>query len=123
MQDSKERLANLILNAPKLEFKSGGRAQGRTYQTAQNIADHLIENGVIVPPCKVGDKMYVLLKNPNKEYGYRDGVNEIIVRHIRIRADGVFVSDFWGFIDWKVGERAFLTFEEAENTLKKEKEK
>lgn len=24
------------------------------------LADHLIENGVIVPPCKVGDKMYKL---------------------------------------------------------------
>ena len=23
------------------------------------IADHLIENGVIVPPCKVGDRVYV----------------------------------------------------------------
>ena len=25
---------------------------------AEVIADHLIENGVIVPPCKVGDKYY-----------------------------------------------------------------
>ena len=32
--------------------------------SAQNctdeLADHLIKNGVIVPPCKVGDKVYVI---------------------------------------------------------------
>jgi hypothetical protein len=27
---------------------------------ARVIADHLLENGVIVPPCKVGDTVYVL---------------------------------------------------------------
>ncbi len=44
----RERLTELILNAPKIEFPFGSRAQGKTYQTAQNIADHLLSNGVIV---------------------------------------------------------------------------
>lgn len=30
----------------------------KNYMFAEDIADHLLENGVIVPPCKVGDKYY-----------------------------------------------------------------
>ena len=44
----KEKLIDLIKSAPKLEFHSGSRAQGRTYQTAQNLAEHLLANGVVV---------------------------------------------------------------------------
>ena len=29
-------------------------------ETLSQIADHLLANGVIVPPCKVGDTVYVL---------------------------------------------------------------
>ena len=28
------------------------------------VADYLLANGVIVPPCKVGDKVYYFSKNP-----------------------------------------------------------
>lgn len=54
----RDRLIELILNTPVLKFPSGSRAQGKTYQTAQNFANHLLANGVIVPPCKVGDIVY-----------------------------------------------------------------
>ena len=42
----RERLADLIRNAPKISFPVGSRAQGRTYQTTTSIADHLLANGV-----------------------------------------------------------------------------
>ena len=29
----------------------------------ETIADHLIENGVIVPPCKIGDTVYAIWKD------------------------------------------------------------
>ena len=61
--------------------------------------------------------MYVLMHKRRDEYDYKEGVNEIIVRHIRIRTDGIFVSDFWGFMNWKIGERAFHTKEEAEKVF------
>ena len=35
--------------------------------TAQHTADHLIAAGVIVPPCKVGDKLYAISENRIKE--------------------------------------------------------
>lgn len=115
--EQKERLIDLILSTPPKEFPFGSRAQGKTYQTAGNMADHLLANGVIAPPCKLGDKMYVLMHRRSDEYNYKEGVNEIIVRHIRIRTEGIFVSDFWGFMNWKIGERAFHTKEEATRAL------
>ena len=30
------------------------------------IADHLLANGVIVPPCKVGDELYVVKRMSDK---------------------------------------------------------
>ncbi len=44
----KDRLIELIRNAPKFEFPSGSRAQGKTYQTSANLADYLIANGVVI---------------------------------------------------------------------------
>lgn len=82
------------------------------------VADQLLAEGVIVPPCKIGDTAYVLMKTDRPEYEYKKGVNQIVVRHIRIHSDGIFVSDFWGFMDWKWGERAFLSQEEAEQKAK-----
>ena len=41
----RQRLTELILNTPKIPFTINGRAQGRTYQTARNIADHILANG------------------------------------------------------------------------------
>jgi hypothetical protein len=32
-----------------------------------DVADHLLANGVIVPPCKVGDAVYVISKSRVKE--------------------------------------------------------
>lgn len=44
----RDRLIELLMNTPKLPITIGGRANGRTYQTAGNIADHLLANGVVV---------------------------------------------------------------------------
>jgi hypothetical protein len=44
----RDRLIELMMNAPKLPITNGGRAHGKTYQTFGNIADHLLAEGVIV---------------------------------------------------------------------------
>ena len=61
----RDRLIELMLNAPQIPCIKGGQTTGKQYQTFQNIADYLLANGVIVPPCKVGD--YVLWDNGLKE--------------------------------------------------------
>ena len=76
------------------------------------IADHLLENGVIVPPCKVGDKLYFL---------YNNNVFDLDVKKIVQKEAGLFLVDKQ-FNDWysvdEIGKTLYLTKEEAEQALK-----
>ena len=49
MNDMRDRLVELIQNA----------VDGCASYWAELIADHLIANGVVVPPCKVGTTVYL----------------------------------------------------------------
>lgn len=49
----KERMIELILEAPQTPCIIGGVSSGRTFQTAKNIADHLLAAGATIPVrCK-----------------------------------------------------------------------
>ena len=91
------------------------------------LADHLIENGVIVPPVKVGQTVYVPW-----QWGGQEGIASTIVECIQIVRDaelrGFFIdmksddtafNDVYGF--WRtfddIGKKIFLTREEAEKAL------
>lgn len=76
----------------------------------ESIADHLIANGVIVPPCKVGDKVYGF------EYPRTDiaAINEETVMSVDIEIE---TNEGWyGCGD--IGRIVFLTKEQAEQKLK-----
>ena len=76
------------------------------------IADHLLANGVIVPPCKVGDTVYALQKERS---GHFEG-NKYVVDD-----EGeweVCEKEFNLSLLDAVGEWIFLTREEAEQALK-----
>lgn len=86
------------------------------YLYSEQIADHLIANGVIVPPCKVGDMLWDTSVTSNRVYSK---VIEEISIHEKdgdigkyVYADGVYFP-FESF-----GETIFLTREEAEKALK-----
>ena len=114
----KDRLIELILNTPVLKFPSGSRAQGKTYQTAQNVADHLLENGVIVPPMKLGQTCF-------EPCNYRNTIDECRVSSITQKVDGTFkirltnLRGKWVFeiTADNIGTTLFLTKEEAEKAL------
>jgi hypothetical protein len=82
---------------------------------AGEIADYLIANGVIVPPCKVGDKVYTLFCNEvdegvvvSCEYSRASGFSYM-------SSNGTFPTLFNG---QNIGKTVFLTKEEAEKALK-----
>ena len=85
-----------------------------------DIADHLIANGVIVPPCKVGDKAFFIVNGKI----YRATVRYLRWEHHKSR--GVYTemaadinplsSVIASFDD--IGKTVFLTREEAEAALK-----
>lgn len=89
---------------------------------ADDIADYLIENGVIVPPCKVGDKVWfnTFKKNATVCVG--------IQPHTVDRIDVICVCDTKNLVetnirDWEFGKTVFLTKEECLAAITKKKAK
>ena len=89
----------------------------------KDLADYLIANGVIVPPCRVGDTVYVIYPDPRYNWGNKElKILELKVHAFRyfnnkmtveIRGDG-------NYITWDIscfGVSVFLTPEEAEKAL------
>lgn len=90
------------------------------------LADHLLANGVIVPPCKVGDMVF-RIKALSRQEMYRRGLKptEEIKRHkgqplrfynyVIYEIEKTTMKKSW-YKD--IGKTVFLTLEEAEKALK-----
>lgn len=83
----------------------------------ESVADYLLANGVIVPPCKAGDTVYSIencIKRPEKLF--------VTALHQRERYTSFSaLSKNWReycFNEDEIGKTIFLTEEEAEQALK-----
>ena len=92
-------------------------------ETIAQIAEHLIENGVVVPPCKVGETLYFLYNNP---YADKPDLTPRIYKttkwYFEVDKAGIVIntSDIHSYnkkYDYYLGETVFLTREEAEKAL------
>ena len=106
-----------------------------TCERINDLADYLIANGVIVPPCKVGDTVFQIEKKcldcPNyTDGGYSDycecalddNKNMFEVDFDKDCIYEIFKSKFiYSMID-KIGKTVFLTKEDAEKALKERNE-
>lgn len=52
----RKRLVELLLNVDYALDTDGRKAR----DSAEFIADYLLDNGIVVPPCKVGDEVYII---------------------------------------------------------------
>ena len=121
----RERLIKLVCR--------GLMKEGNNWKV-ENIADYLLQNGVIVPPCKVGDVVYMF--NTNKSAIQKMIMDKVDIRCHCVKDDEFsccmpictdtdhniceyrFKNDFSEF-----GKTVFLSREEAETALKaREKE-
>ena len=113
---NRDRLIELIKNAPTTDTVYGDIKLKTPAQTVQTIADYLLANGVIVPPCKVGDKIYY----PSASFDriFEKTVDEIMIHNIDgdIGCYVHFASNYMPFEN--IGKTVFLTKEEAEKKLK-----
>ena len=86
------------------------------------LADYLLKNGVIVPPCKVGDTVWVIrsqTSNGKNLYILEDRVKRMVTERqeclqtpwTRIEFENITSEFEWGF------SNIFLTKEEAEKAL------
>ena len=94
----------------------------------ESVADHLLANGIIVPPCKVGDSCYPL------DASERELTCEEKISRITISEKNIIIGyyEHWDYHNrcrktdnWRLplrtrilGKGVFLTREEAEKALK-----
>lgn len=112
-----EGLIELIKDSGVLE--AGGLLYNDIGFRSEQLADYLLENGVIVPPCKVGDTVYAITEQ---------GTCEIEVESIHCWISGMWKFNCWsGKGKYRVGyelsfddfgKTVFLTKAEAEKALK-----
>ena len=95
--DTRERLIKIICNS----------LNGCPLYKAERIADGLIANGAIIPPCKVGDVVYAT----DAERVYSSTIRKVI-----------YDTDNFAFDEDAIGKAVFLNIEEAQ-TKSKEMEK
>lgn len=116
----RDRLIELIEQAEGLK--------NNDFPSVEEIADHILADGWIRMPCKVGEKVYYI----HETYWDKDYKNQVINDNVRNRilkiverqnnatnlALEVIHLDYCFIIDWIKGN-IFLTKEEAEAELKK----
>lgn len=85
----------------------------------KELTDHLLANGVIVPPCKVGDTVYMIFENEIRElrvislsYLFSSSFNHFNLHTENSR--GAVLS----YEMKDIGKSVFLTKEDAEQALK-----
>ena len=78
---------------------------------ADDIADYLLTNGVIVPPCKVGDKVYIIAEVSGKI------IECSVIGAWMCEGNCTVITDCGTIYNLSYDTTVFLTKEEAENAL------
>jgi hypothetical protein len=113
----RERLIELISTK-----QTNGVTEYANFPTVSNVelADYLLANGVIVPPCKVGQTVYFVYETDNETMFIDKGT----IQSLSIDENGIWfraiyenLSSYW-HTALSIGDTVFLTKEEAERALK-----
>lgn len=136
----RDRLIELISGLPfSAEYE-----KYNSLEFAEHLADYLLANGVIVPPCKVGQTAYVItVKRPcyackmctdfcHKDCPF-DDKNNLVIKTAKVKGIKIaeinkvcleidsskfcFSYEYTFWLD-DIGKTVFLTKEEAEEKLK-----
>lgn len=91
---------------------------------AGEIADHLLANGVIVPPCKVGHKVFYFFETCDEQGKEKTRISEGVVVSFSLQEEGLWAYvrykgglTYWHIVEQDFGKTVFLTREEAEKAL------
>lgn len=105
----RDRLIELLNEAHKKFIKSDS-----VYEF-DFLADYLLENGVIVPPCKVGDMVYVTFSIFYAEYKISQFIYDGIFIWARLVNEEYAPQDreILRCIDFDINKTIFLTEDEA----------
>lgn len=107
----RERLYELIVDTENKFYSE--TPCGTDTARIEKTVEHLIENGVILPPCKIGDEVYRVIKRCGEWQ-----ILPCIVKGITYRG-----GEWWDIVvvghDSMLGSTVFLTREEAESALER----
>lgn len=101
-----------------IELLENASAAPNGERNVATLADHLFENGIIVPPCKVGDTVYSIV----------EGIDQIFVGEVYEGFFGRYGIAFrytrkgylaLSFTEEDIGKTVFLSREEAEKALER----
>ncbi len=122
---SKERLVELLGDAP-IGVNGITLLDKHELKVIEEVADYLIAHGVIVPPCKVGDEVWVYNQHTNQIYknivvciktrGTGKNKNTISLEYRNVHGETSCRKFTWS----QIGKQVFLTREEAEKALRKD---
>ena len=114
----KKRLVELLLESGPIKERDLDDDWGNN--EILDIAEHLLENGVIVPPVNVGDIVYKIVETYPKSYIKGTPVGVIVIKGTNDFSKELWEDVYGGvmgsFAD--IGELVFSTKEEALKALK-----
>lgn len=118
----RERLIDLIKQKQDGGTKYGDHIMHETKCSNAELADYLLENGVLMFPVKVGDTVYILDKLVNVIEGEVVKIEytceaENYSKFIREKFLVSFTSSATQYDFYDIGKFVFLTKEDAENAL------
>lgn len=114
----RDRLIELIKKAKK-------QTKNANCDIERNMifADYLLENGVVVPPCKVGDKVFYVNEMCDENADEYLGISAGEVVSFSMQKEGLWAYcryedglTYWHLVE-KFGKELFVTKEEAEQAL------
>ena len=119
-REMRDRLIDILTNVPRGKYVDDFYSSC----TMEELADHLLANGVIVPPCKVGDALYWVDANERKIEKFFAYAMQIIGLDdnyfsftVQFRKEKGRREFNYQFFDTDFGKTVFLTREEAEKAL------
>ena len=112
----REKLIELLMQGDIAAAKQGVFNCCMCRREAETIADYLLENGVIVPPVKVGDTVYIFERG-----SYIIPICGQGKPHWEIKIEKCSFK-YWLLDNHKFGVNMFFTREEAEKALKEREE-
>lgn len=108
--EMRDRLVELIETAKK--FYEGDVTD---LSESEYVAECLLSEGMVVPPCKVGQRVYAIYLNGKlRTLLQSDRITQIIINR-----GGYHFKCWWGYFHLSdIGKTVFLTKSEAEQKLK-----
>ena len=98
--------------------------EGVGMELIEKKADHLLANGVIVPPCKVGHKVFYFFETCDEQGKENTRISEGVVVSFSLQEEGLWAYvrykgglTYWHIVEKDFGKTVFLTREDAEAAL------